>query len=157
MVTPIDVPFSNLGRQDWWLQVQNVSLATQGQNLDLTPWVERPILRAATLDPSCSGRGGPTMPLLPPRGDRCSLSLLSFSTWSSPPPAKLLQASSLSLVQKHLISYPRVNVEMSFPNPQDSWCGLIGRPWYGFVVLVLLWYISQNLGHSTLALVMLVS
>lgn len=157
MVTSIDVLFSNLGRQDWWLQIQNVNLNAQGQNLDLTPWVERPILEAATLDPSCLGRGGSTMPLLPPRGDRCSLSLLSVFTWSSTPSAKLLQASSLSLVQIHLIFYPRVNVKMSFLKPQVSWCGLIGRLWCGFVVLVLHWYISQNLGHSTLALVMLVS
>ena len=65
--------------------------------------------------------------------------------------------STLPSPKTPVISYPRVNVEMPFPNSQDSWCDLIRLPQCSLVVLVVFWYISPNLGHSTLAMVRLSS
>lgn len=44
-----------------------------------------------------------------------------------------------------VISYPRVNVEMSFSS--SSWYNLVRLLQCGLVVSVVFWYISSNLGH----------
>ena len=115
VVTPMGVLLSYSGRQHdnytSMMLVLSLSSRTGTQTCPLE--FGGPFAGAAGLDPSCWERGVSTRPLLTPGGGRV-FPLTLVSTWVSAPPVEVLQASSPSLVQKHISLYPRVNVKMSF-------------------------------------------